>query len=459
MRIISCYIENFGGLSHFSCDFNAGLTTIQQHNGFGKTTLAEYIRAMFYGFPRAGRTLEKNKRKRFKPWQGGKFGGNLVFEYEGTQYRIERTFGGSPATDTFAVYDLSTHKPCDKFSYDIGVDIFHLDADSFERSTYLPQLQDAPPMITDSIQAKLGELVDDTDDDNNFNHAVRALQAARSPLVPRKGQSGAQKKIAELEKFFADAGGRREELERLQTELAGKKKERDEKEDSRDALLEKISLASETAGQAAVQEQLDRLNAEYDQNEQAMTALREKYPDGLPSEEEIDALLLVYDDIAPLHARSVPSSAYETAKKNLEENARRFEHGVPTEADFQTYQGKYEEYTNKKAYLKNLSLTPQEQEKLVELETFFKAGVPDETFLVTCQQKQQELRAGKTESLNQCLPAAEQARLNALEQFFRNGVPSDDDLFGKQRELQRINQLKQENNVMALATAGAARQE
>ena len=52
MKLISCYIENFGGLSQFSQEFGPGLTVIREDNGFGKTTLAEFIRAMFYGFPR-----------------------------------------------------------------------------------------------------------------------------------------------------------------------------------------------------------------------------------------------------------------------------------------------------------------------------------------------------------------------------------------------------------------------
>ena len=45
MKLISCYIENFGCLSQYKLDLRPGLTLIEEENGFGKTTLAEFIRA------------------------------------------------------------------------------------------------------------------------------------------------------------------------------------------------------------------------------------------------------------------------------------------------------------------------------------------------------------------------------------------------------------------------------
>ena len=78
MRLIRCHIENFGVLSDFDFAFSAGLTTICRPNGFGKSTFAAFIKAMLYGFPRTGaRSIVENERKRYDPWQGGKYGGFL----------------------------------------------------------------------------------------------------------------------------------------------------------------------------------------------------------------------------------------------------------------------------------------------------------------------------------------------------------------------------------------------
>ena len=108
MKLISLYIENFGGLSQYALDFQEGLTVIAEVNGFGKTTLAEFIRAMFYGFPRKVKTLDKSRRKKYAPWNGGKYGGNLVFESDGVRYRVERTFGATPKGDSFTLIELAT---------------------------------------------------------------------------------------------------------------------------------------------------------------------------------------------------------------------------------------------------------------------------------------------------------------------------------------------------------------
>ena len=190
MKLISLYIENFGGLSRYSLSFEDGLTVIEAENGFGKTTLAEFIRAMFYGFPRKAKTLDKSRRQKYTPWNGGKFGGNLVFEAEGNAYRLERTFGATPKGDTFSLIDLATNKKSDRFSENIGLELFELDADAFERSTYLPQMAETDSLTTDSIRSKLSNLVEDTNDVGNYEKAVAALKTKRSTYVPYRGSGG-----------------------------------------------------------------------------------------------------------------------------------------------------------------------------------------------------------------------------------------------------------------------------
>ena len=50
MRLISCTIENFGKLNNVTYDFSGECNTICEDNGWGKSTLAAFIRVMFYGF-------------------------------------------------------------------------------------------------------------------------------------------------------------------------------------------------------------------------------------------------------------------------------------------------------------------------------------------------------------------------------------------------------------------------
>ena len=47
MKLISCTIENFGKLNNVTYDFSGECNTICEDNGWGKSTLASFIRVMY----------------------------------------------------------------------------------------------------------------------------------------------------------------------------------------------------------------------------------------------------------------------------------------------------------------------------------------------------------------------------------------------------------------------------
>lgn len=196
MKLIRCHIENFGVLSDFDFSFAEGLTAICQSNGFGKSTFAAFIKAMFYGFPRTGaRNIVENERKRYDPWQGGKYGGYLEFEVQDVSYRVTRYFGKTAAKDTFSLLDLTNRRPSTRFSEKLGEELFQLDADSFARSTYVPQLSANDMQATTSIRTKLSNLVDDTNDLRNYDTAEKKLRDYRTKFRAYRGEGGAINEI------------------------------------------------------------------------------------------------------------------------------------------------------------------------------------------------------------------------------------------------------------------------
>lgn len=288
MKLIGLYIENFGGLHQYKLDFGPGITALIQPNGFGKTTLAEFIRAMFYGFPRKSKTLEKSRRQKYTPWNGGSFGGNLTFTHEDRCYRIERSFGANPKGDTFSVIDLETGKRTNRFTEEIGQELFGLDADSFERSTYLPQLQNSGELLTGSLQAKLSDLVEDGSDAANFDKAMAALKAERSALIPYRGSGG---KTAEAAAEITRLQLRLDSLLARETQLAAAQ---EETRQARRQVAETEELLSQTNRrlQAAAGQETNRLHRQqYTQlcarcraAEAVLRECRSKYTGGLPQE-------------------------------------------------------------------------------------------------------------------------------------------------------------------------------
>ncbi len=203
MRLISCHIENFGKLQNLSMDFTQGVNALCQENGWGKSTFAAFLRVMFYGFMGEGKRsgIEK-ERARFKPWQGGAYGGQLVFEIDGKEYLVIRSFGNKEAEDTFELRDAKTNLVSHAYSSNLGEEIFKISRESFLRTMFIGQ-SDCQSGITDDINAKIGNLTEDTGDMNRFEDAFDRLTAVMNRLTPRykKGSINQRKdEIATLER-------------------------------------------------------------------------------------------------------------------------------------------------------------------------------------------------------------------------------------------------------------------
>ena len=339
MKLISLYIENFGGLSQYALDFQEGLTVIEEANGFGKTTLAEFIRAMFYGFPRKAKTLDKSRRQKYTPWNGGKFGGNLVFESEGCRYRVERSFGATPKSDSFTLIDLNTGKKSNRYTEELGLELFQLDADSFERSTYLPQLSDDQTLTTDSIHSKLSNLVEDTNDVGNYEKAVAALRAKRSALLPYRGNGGSimqsgsnitrlQEQLKLMEKQQDMLGEVKIGMDTAETRGVQLKQQRD-------ALRQEIRQVSEAVAITAVYGQYDRLLTRKKGMEQELARFREAYPKGIPEAQAIETARQAAAQLEILDSRKLTQQEDREAMACLEENRSRFEKHIPTEKELE----------------------------------------------------------------------------------------------------------------------------
>ena len=291
MKLIGLYIENFGGLQKYSLNFETGITSVIQPNGFGKTTLAEFIRAMFYGFPRKSKTLEKSLRQKYTPWGGGQFGGNLTFEYDGKHYRVERTFGANPKGDTFAVIDLETNRKTNLFPEELGQKLFGLDAESFERSTYLPQMWDGGSLATASIQAKLSDLVEDSSDVAGFDKAMAALKTRRSALIPYRGSGGsvaeAASGITRLQMELDTLQAKEMQLEMIQKQMNSLQQEVNQGNMKLSHISDQLQAVLQQETDILRQQQYTQLQERHRELSEQLRFQEKKYPRGLPHEDAL----------------------------------------------------------------------------------------------------------------------------------------------------------------------------
>ena len=231
MKIKSCYIENYGGFNKKHFQFNSGITVFEWENGAGKTTLASFIKAMFYGLPSfKTNTRGFADRLHFCPFSDGKFGGSLILEHNGAEYRIERFFDKkSSAKDEVRVY--KDGGLTDMHGEDIEKYFFGVDIEAFEQTVFFTA-EDAEIYTPTSIEAKINKA-------DEAEEAKKILEEEKKKLLPQRGKNGLipnqQEKIRILQEETDRLQGIREHLDELYVKKENIKRELAKK----DVLLKK----------------------------------------------------------------------------------------------------------------------------------------------------------------------------------------------------------------------------
>lgn len=383
MKLLRLQIENFGRLRDYRLELTDGLNRICEPNGWGKSTLAVFLKAMLYGLPASTkRSLDENERKKYTPWQGGVYGGSLEFETEKGRFRVERTFGAKEANDTFALYDLATNLESRAYDDPLGVALFGIDADGFERSTYLSERPFSGKNENGTIRSKLNNLLDDVNDIGNYDTAQAAIdkqrkfykmtgergaiaetEAKRDALARdletcRETETRAEEVRKELETVRASMrgiDGRRREL-RQKLAAASSVRERAALTERRQAMADEIAalqrqkaeITASLHGEIPTAETLNDARRQLDAVQTAKAAfvsasaasfeeaelrdLRAAYPDGAWSEEQLETVERQNDRLRALLAkRQAATEARDAAAADP-----RFAAGIPSPEELES---------------------------------------------------------------------------------------------------------------------------
>ena len=366
MKLLRCYIENFGKLSDFRYEFEDGLNVINENNGFGKTTFANFIKAMFYGLEStARRTTALTDRKKYMPWQGGNFGGNIEFEINNKKYEIERYFGKKDSEDTFRLYDLKTNLESKDFTENIGEEIFKINKEAYERSTYIPQ-QNLKIQINDSINAKLGNVLESENDVNTSEVAIKKLSDSMKKYK-KTGNRGlidiSEKNIENLEKKI--------ELTKLEENNIDEKKEKlnkiineiKEKEEEKKQVQKNITSIIDLKRKDAKKETYQTIKNNYELANQKYNETKQFFNGEIPEDEEIDVLI---DKCLEVEKYKVEFENYgisEEEKNNLERLNNLFKN---KEIDENIIKQNIADYNEIKDVIKKMDMTELNKEHIVK---------------------------------------------------------------------------------------------
>ena len=375
MRLLRCHIEHFGKFSDYTVDFEENPCVFNEPNGWGKSTLASFIKVMFYGFAnekKRGDALER-ERVRFRPWQGGVYGGELVFEAGGKKYLLNRTFGKKEAEDTFALYDAATNLLSEDYTANIGEELFQINQESFLRTVFIAQ-NDCDTGATDSINAKIGNLTDCLDDMNNYESVQEKIKNLRNNLTPTR-KTGALKQqkeeLAQLRDELRRVEAAGQAVEELEAHLAGCVEERGAVLTERSRLQEKWeALTAQRAVEAKRTHYTSILN-QWEEKRGTVDRELAELGGSAPDRETLQTMQNRRNELLRAESEAAVNELSRSEQENYARLCERFAKGVPDEKDIRRGQGmllKLEELRS--ASMQN-SLSGEERQEYARLQERF----------------------------------------------------------------------------------------
>ena len=337
MKLISAHIEGFGKLSDVDFDFDDEITFFERENGWGKSTLAAFIKVMLYGFEGEGKRDDlTNERKRYSPWQKGTYGGELVFLNEGKKYRLSKVFGKKSAEDDCVLSDFDTNIPItDIDAACVGKTFFHVDGPSYARSVYVSQNDVLTVESTDDIFDRIGGGISDSAEQIPYERMMDQLKKTTDSMSPSRKTGTLYKQsdeISNIENHLREE----ENIERSLNEL---NEMQDEYISNRDELAGRLSVLQkeqqEKSGYAMKSEQKKRyeeLQSIYNDKETAYNEKLAKLGGRIPQRDDINGIISKTNELVELSG-SLEGMKTNQQDKELEEVKKAFPDGVSVTKD------------------------------------------------------------------------------------------------------------------------------
>lgn len=320
MRLISVRIENFGKLSNFDLEFNGGKNVILHDNGYGKTTLANFIKVMFYGFDNDGRKGGVKEREKYKPWQGGVYGGTIRFEVSGKTYILRRTFADKAAGDEFELRDAGTNTVSSDYSVNIGEELFLLDAESFKKAMYIGQ-NSVETSTSDRINSHVTTGAEALEDLGGFEKAINAITDRKNNLNERRKNSEIGKLKEDLEEAKREImkeGTLNQSYRNLTEKINECRGKLEALKQEEEGLFGKQGELSKKKDLAAKKKEFDLLNNAATEADKKVSGYKAEFKGKIVSEAEVEGMLNKNSDL-------ISAESAANAHKLSDEELRRLD--------------------------------------------------------------------------------------------------------------------------------------
>ncbi len=178
-RLEKIEITAFGKLKNVVITPTDGINMLNLPNESGKSTLAAFIKYVFYGFTGTKKqSVAENEKLRHMPWDGSPAKGAIVVSAGGKRYRVARKTGARD--DSVTVTDVETGEPALRGMIP-GVAIFGINEDTFAKTLFVGRAGEASngdPTLAESLR----NLLFSADEKTNADKAMKKLKDSRAYL-------------------------------------------------------------------------------------------------------------------------------------------------------------------------------------------------------------------------------------------------------------------------------------
>lgn len=218
--IEKCEIISFGCISNKIITPSKGINLITAPNESGKTTLAHFIKFVFYGFSgQRVSNISDNEKKHYIPWDNPRAAGAVEFSLGTAKYRVEREY--LAGKDICIVTEKETGKEILKGQVP-GECFFGVKEEIFSKTAFFRQLS-AQNKKDDDLAEQLRNLVASADETVSAADAHKKLSEARNRLRSRVKGAGIipalEEKRGFLDKALGDAVSRSGALGKVDGEI------------------------------------------------------------------------------------------------------------------------------------------------------------------------------------------------------------------------------------------------
>lgn len=288
MRIDELYIEDFGGLSKRSYELSEGINLITGSNESGKSTVAAFIRYLFYGFS------DRKEKLLHSDIKTGLSSGSAVFETDdGRRYRITRreTKEGKPSVEVYT----ETGALCEEWK-DMrtpGEYFFGVPEELFIRSAFVSQRDGLA--LSDSSSDALRDLMLTATEVTELRRALKKLDDTRVELLHKNGKGGRiydlEREAEKLERSIESDRERHRLAKLSEDDIAAEQAELESTRAEISELEQTIALKNaHTIGQLLTEKhELERRCSENEEKSFALE-LEYKYNGFIPDEEYVREL-------------------------------------------------------------------------------------------------------------------------------------------------------------------------